>query len=391
MVINPVKLSAQVSFQPQPPYYATFYYMWYKNPKTDGAWDYWTDHGGSPPNTWFSHYIPDPNPNSFDPANELYSENNYDIFKWQAGKLKEAKIEVAIASWWGQNTREDVTFNNIINSFMSRPDNPYPNLRWAVYYEDEGFSDPPVSILISDLTYIKNKYTASPYMLRVGGKPVVFVYAGANDNPGTMTKRWKDANSALGNYFYTVLKVFPGSTSDLNQPSAWHQYAPASRSGTDNKDYFFVSPGFWLDDGSAERLPRNLTDFTSAVKNMVASNTTWKLIETWNEWGEGTSVEPGQQIKTVNGKDEIDPNGYSFQNKYVDTLNANLPQLEQGGSTPPPLTGDANGDGKVDIIDIGIVIDNYGASPILNLKADINNDAHVDIIDIGIIIDNYGK
>ncbi len=59
--------------------------------------------------------------------------------------------------------------------------------------------------------------------------------------------------------------------------------------------------------------------------------------------------------------------------------------------TPGTKTGDVNADGKVDIVDIGVVIDNYGKSPIPNSKADVNRDGKVDIIDIGIVIDNYGK
>ena len=55
------------------------------------------------------------------------------------------------------------------------------------------------------------------------------------------------------------------------------------------------------------------------------------------------------------------------------------------------LMGDVNEDGSVDIIDIGIVLDNYGVFPITYLKADINIDGSVDIIDIGIIIDHYGE
>lgn len=53
--------------------------------------------------------------------------------------------------------------------------------------------------------------------------------------------------------------------------------------------------------------------------------------------------------------------------------------------------GDVNGDGKVNIIDIGIIIDNYGKIPILVKMADINNDGKVNIVDIGIAIDNYSK
>ena len=65
-------------------------------------------------------------------------------------------------------------------------------------------------------------------------------------------------------------------------------------------------------------------------------------------------------------------------------------------STPTPSgliykTGDVNHDGRVDIIDIGIEIDNYGKIPVVNQSADINKDGVVNIIDIGIIIDNYGR
>lgn len=327
-------------FQPTAPYHATFFYLWYKNPNTDSDWSYWTDGGKNPPKTWFSHYIPDPNPSSFDPASELYSANNYDIFKWQAAKLAEAKQEVAIASWWGIGTKEDSALIRILGDFMTRMDNPYPNLRWAIYYEDEGFADPSVSTIVTDLNHIKATFTSSRYFLKVNGKPVVFVYAGANDVPGTMTQRWKQANSQLGNEFYVVLKVFPGFESDTNQPDSWHQYAPAVRSGSHAPYSAFVSPGFWLD-GSPERLVRNPAEFESAVKTMTNSNVTWKLVETWNEWGEGTSVEPGQQVRTntVTGVDELHPSGYQFQNLYIDILRSNLPPLEQGtGSNSVPVS-----------------------------------------------------
>lgn len=56
--------------------------------------------------------------------------------------------------------------------------------------------------------------------------------------------------------------------------------------------------------------------------------------------------------------------------------------------TPAPF-GDVNEDGRVNIIDIGIVVDNYRISPIPNPRADINNDGIVNIVDIGIIVDNY--
>ncbi len=65
--------------------------------------------------------------------------------------------------------------------------------------------------------------------------------------------------------------------------------------------------------------------------------------------------------------------------------------------TPSPTAstvarlGDVNGDGIINIVDIGIVIDNYNKLPITVPSADINHDGSVDIIDIGIIVDHYGQ
>lgn len=55
------------------------------------------------------------------------------------------------------------------------------------------------------------------------------------------------------------------------------------------------------------------------------------------------------------------------------------------------IIGDVNSDGKVTIVDIGIIIDNYGKLPITNTNTDLNKDNKVDIVDIGIVIDNYSK
>jgi hypothetical protein len=239
-----------------------------------------------------------------------------------------------------------MAFNAIVSDFMARTDNPYPNLRWTIYYEKEydnpdvsGVSpnDPTPREIANDLEYIYSSYAKKPYYLKINGNPVIFVYSDAGDVPGTMPSRWRDAinlvKSETGITFYYVLKVFPGFASATPQPDSWHQYAPASRSDSQGP-YSFVSPGFWLNTDelkSTERLPRDPVAFEAAVKNMVNSNAIWKLVETWNEWGEGTSVEPGvQTIKGSDGVEREDTAGSPFRNLYVDILNRNLPSLESG-------------------------------------------------------------
>jgi hypothetical protein len=68
-----------------------------------------------------------------------------------------------------------------------------------------------------------------------------------------------------------------------------------------------------------------------------------------------------------------------------------------GSHTPTPIptgtakVGDVNADGLINIVDIGLIIDNYGQRNPSYVKTDVNGDGIVNIIDIGIVIDNYGK
>jgi N-acetylglucosamine-6-sulfatase len=67
---------------------------------------------------------------------------------------------------------------------------------------------------------------------------------------------------------------------------------------------------------------------------------------------------------------------------------SNIPTRTPTSTSHP---GDVSGDGLINVIDIGIVIDSYNRSPIPNIRADINRDGIVNILDIGIIVDNYSR
>jgi len=58
---------------------------------------------------------------------------------------------------------------------------------------------------------------------------------------------------------------------------------------------------------------------------------------------------------------------------------------------PAAVPGDANGDNKVDVSDLGILAANYGAtSGAIWSTGDFNNDGKVDVSDLGILAANYG-
>lgn len=53
-----------------------------------------------------------------------------------------------------------------------------------------------------------------------------------------------------------------------------------------------------------------------------------------------------------------------------------------------PRRGDVDGNGIVNIVDLGMVIDHFDSSPPGDPRTDLNNDGIVNIVDIGIVIDN---
>lgn len=211
--------------------------------------------------------------------------------------LDYANVDVAIASWWGIDTHQEATR---IPLLLQRTQALGAKVKWAFYYEQEGFGDPTVSQIQSELDYIKTKYASNSSYAYVNGKPVIFVYnAGANDNTCAIADKWKQA-SATSN-FYVVLKVFTNYKTCATQPDSWHQYAPSSPTDSQAGYSYAISPGFWRADEAAPRLARDPTRWTQNVNDMVASNAPWQLVTTFSEWGEGTAIENAQEWNSASG------------------------------------------------------------------------------------------
>ncbi len=283
--VPPTATPAGTNYQPAAPIRAAFFYPWFPQA--------WTQQGIFP----FTNYHP---------SLGWYSSTDDAIIDTQLTLALQAHLDAFIASWWGQGQHTDTAFQYILNR-SERAGSPYQNMRWAIYYENESLGDPSSATILNDLQYLAAKALTHPGYLKVNGKPVVFVYADANDACG-MADRWVQAKNAFGGNVYIVLKVFPGYLNCASQPDSWHQYSPAVGFDQQGKLSAAAAPGFWLK-GQPVRLVRDPVRFESDVKKVVASGAFWQLITTWNEWGEGTSVEPATE----------------WGNTYIDILSRNLP------------------------------------------------------------------
>jgi hypothetical protein len=78
---------------------------------------------------------------------------------------------------------------------------------------------------------------------------------------------------------------------------------------------------------------------------------------------------------------------------YAKALSSDAIKAIFNGTDLPPddrLAGDANGDGKVDVGDLGILAANYGGAGKTWSQGDFNGDGVVDVGDLGILAANYG-
>lgn len=271
--------------QPAFPIRAAFYYAWY------------------PEEWWAGAFFPY---SFFRPTLDYYSDADAEVVRAHTRALLYAHLNAGIYSWWGfdGDPPTDLRFWRYLAAARTT------SLRWALYYEREGYGDPSVAEIRADLERIRDTYGSKPAYLRVGGRFVVYVYGDPNDGCATAA-RWHEANTVGA---YIVLKAFAGFRDCAEQPDAWHEYSAALPEYGLLPDSFMVAPGFDERGEDAPRLLRDVPRWRANVEDMLASNAEWQLVLTFNEWREGTSVESAREWAT--------PSGYGA---YLDALHELLP------------------------------------------------------------------
>ena len=91
---------------------------------------------------------------------------------------------------------------------------------------------------------------------------------------------------------------------------------------------------------------------------------------------------------TPTQKPTATPTGTPTPTPTVTSASTATPTASPTGSLIAKI-GDVNGDGMVNLIDIGIVVDFYDMDVSLKPKADVNGDGSINLIDIGMIVDRY--
>ena len=325
-------------------YWGTFYYPWYGDaddlpPDTYRRWRTVYDH--DPPATWASNYLPDNGSGVFDVAN-LYGSTDRNVINRHLSWLERGGFDFVIVSWWGRSTYEDRVFSLMLDE-VAQYDRT--KLSLTVYYEIEGFSDPSVEQIVSDLRYLYESYAKSQAFFTVPAGaalvPVVFVY-GVDDLESTL--RWaraRDAMYSLGTPMFIVLQAWRGTDDSYRGYAGlvdgWHAYGAGWR--------LALVPGFGAAASPARsQIPefgnwplfrRDPVDFAAAVRTMARltlSQAKFLLVATFNEWHEGTQIEPAFPVDH-NDSTRFSQAGAGYGLTYIDIVGTRGQLFQE---TPPP-------------------------------------------------------
>ena len=307
------------------PLRGAFYYLWFPN-----TWEVKGDMVMY--ETWYDR---ENNADYQNDKNSRYHSDNEDVIKQHLEYLSSAHVDVGIASWWGQG-REGESLPKLLR--LTQEDSS--QLKWAFYYEKEGFDDGlTAEELASDLEYIKENFIdkykdvyAQIEEPNDDSKPVIFVYS-ANDKTCELVDRWREAINRTKIKWHVVLKVFRDwricdSSKDDYITFSWHQYGPDASiqkhshldsSPWDGLSSCAIAPGYRRSNYDGKFLKRDASEWKNVVKECVESDASWQLISTFNEWGEGTSIEPAYNWNYYN-EDSPDKELENNPNFFIDVL-----------------------------------------------------------------------
>ena len=260
------------------------------------------------------------------PLKGAYDSHDPDIIAWQISVAQKYGITGFIASWWGQGTYEDQAVPLVLEAATRK------NFTVTIYWETApGKGAAQIDNAVNDLVYVLTRYGTNRAFLKTDGKPVIFVYgrvmgqvpptawpeiiSRARAKAGNfllIADGYSERNAGLfdGLHTYNICGSVKGKTpAELRAWAAGH-YGDAVRLARAHHRIACVTviPGY---DDTKIRKPGLKADrldgqvYRVLWDEAIKARPDWVLITSWNEWHEGSEIEPsleyGDQYLQVTG------------------------------------------------------------------------------------------
>lgn len=293
-------LAASVAFADGQKTVFIYYYAWYGNPAADGHWMHWQENGHRPPEDISSSFYPTLGPYS---SGDLQAIDRH--MRWIAG----ANINALIYSWWGQNDYTDQVARRVLDAAADY------NLKVSFLIEPYAGRTP--RSLCLDVEYLLKKYGNHPALFRSAQKtaysqdpdsrPMFLIY-----NPDFAPEEMKQVADEIHASDHDSILLVQSTNAGLID--AMHVDGLFAYEAVQNVMYFYkglirtineknsifvpcVSPGFntrrtsngevfWFRPRLAGRT------YDKWWQETIAADPQFVAIISFNEWHEGTQIEP---------------------------------------------------------------------------------------------------
>lgn len=306
-----------------------FYYLWYGNPETDGSYLHWNHevlpHWKKKINLKYQTIIgrrfepPGDIHAPFYPSRGPYSSSDPKVLDGHMQEMKQAGICVAVLSWWGQADRkgtsdtQGVQTDKIIHLAVRAAERNGMKISFHL----EPYQGRNASTVLEDTHYLMHRFGRSKALHRASdSRPVFYIYdsyhvpsvewkyvfdgiRGTNDDK-IFVALWLNADGGQlakeggfdGVYTYFSSQGFTHGSS----PSNWKRMSEYCQS---NHLLWIPSVGPGYDDHGIR--PWNFHNtkqrdrgkyYDNMWKEAIASQPSAVSITSYNEWGEGTQIEP---------------------------------------------------------------------------------------------------
>ncbi len=316
MVVELLAERAKVSWTKVPKKVLAFYYAWYGNPQVSGRWFHWSNVDEAKKQIGSSTYYPVLGP---------YDSHDPKVVEQHCRWAKEAGLDGFIVSWWHPNDFHDRAMPLILDTAQKF------RLEVSAYFETV-----PTRTKEQALEYamhLLNRYGKHPAWLKLNGRPVIFVYGRAIGEIGLdgwlwviveANRRYEGGAIFVGDQISKrAARIFDGihtynitgQTAGLsvNEIRKWAQKTfPiwVAIAGDNRIACLTIIPGY--DDSKLpdRKPPRPITErhngetYRALWEAAIEANPDWVLITSWNEWHEGSEIEPSvengdRELKTT--------------------------------------------------------------------------------------------
>ncbi len=269
-----------------------FYYPWYGSPVGSGSWRHWPQGGHTPPDDIGADYYPALGPYDSGDMTGAVAQH----MKW----VKRSGAGVLVYSWWGRGGYEDRLAEGVLDAAAKEG----IQVAWHL----EPYAGRTAESTVADIRYINAAYGGHPAFHRSaehGDRPAFYVFESLRTTDWAALDEVTDRNIVLAQTTDTTkIAHFSGMYTYDGIAGAT---APGWKQAGDHARAHgliwapSVAPGY-IDDRA---VPGNTTptlgradgaaydkQWNNALDPAVGGSPAWVSVTSFNEWHEGSSIEP---------------------------------------------------------------------------------------------------